>query len=111
MPNEFLLIAGMAIITFSIRYVVLAASSKITLSPKLTQLLQYIPPAVLTAIVVPAVLIPEGNELLLTVENPRLIGAIAAVLISYWTNNLLLAIGIGMLTFFVANVLLLSGSI
>ncbi len=98
--NEFYLIAGMAAITFAIRYGLLALGGRIRLSSKLTQLLRYIPPAVLTAIVVPAVLMPTGNELQITPTNARLVGAIVAVLVSYKTKNLLLTIGLGMLSFF-----------
>jgi branched-subunit amino acid transport protein len=97
--NEFLLIVGMTLVTFSIRYPVLAMSERITLSPRFLQLLSYVPPAVLTAIVVPMVLMPEGESIALTYTNARLIGAIAAILVGYWRKNLLLTIGVGMVVF------------
>lgn len=97
--NEWLLIAGMAALTFTLRYGVLGMSGQISLSPRLTSLLRYVPPAVLTAIVVPAVLIPAGEDLMLTHTNARLVGAVVAILVSYWTKNLLLTIVMGMLTF------------
>jgi branched-subunit amino acid transport protein len=93
------LLAGMAIVTFLIRYSLIGMSGRIELSSAIKQLLRYIPAAVLTAIVVPAVLMPDG-ELLLSYTNARLIGAIAAILISLWTKNLLLTIVLGMLIFF-----------
>lgn len=95
--NEGLLIGGMALLTFAIRYVLLGISGRIMLSSKLTHLLRYVPPSVLSAIVVPGVLIPEGNTGLLT--NARLMGAIAAVIIGYLTKNLLFTILAGMLMF------------
>lgn len=107
--NEFYLIAGMAAITFAIRYGLLGISGRIRLSEKLTQLLRYIPPAVLTAIVVPAVLMPTGDTLLIAPTNARLVGAIVAVLVSYKTKNLLLTIGLGMLSFFLWQWALQSG--
>jgi branched-subunit amino acid transport protein len=97
--NEFYLIAGMAGITFTIRYLLLGISGRFHLSPQITDLLRYIPPAVLTAIVVPAVLMPTGDALLLTLNNARLVGAIVAALVSYRTKNLLLTIALGMTTF------------
>jgi branched-subunit amino acid transport protein len=100
--NEFWLIFGMAIVTFVIRYPVLALSGKLRLSESFLQLLRYVPPAVLTAIVVPAVLMPE-KALFLSYENTRLIGAIAALAIGLWRKNLLLTIGVGMGVFFVAQ--------
>lgn len=97
--NELVLIGGMTLITFSIRYGVIGVSEKIKLSPQLLQMLRYIPPAVLTAIIVPTVLISTGDKLVLSYTNARLVGAIAAILVSYWTKNLLLTIVLGMLVF------------
>ena len=98
--NEILLIGGMAIATFVIRYPILAMSGRIKLSPGFLQILGYVPPAVLTAIVVPAVLMPEGSQILLDYTNARLVGAIAAVAIGFWRKDLLLTIGVGMAVFF-----------
>jgi branched-subunit amino acid transport protein len=98
--NEFVLIGGMAIVTFLIRYPVLALSGKFNLSESFLQILRYVPPAVLTAIVVPAVLMPE-DQLLLSYTNARLVGAIAALGIGLWRKNLLLTIGVGMAVFLV----------
>lgn len=98
--NEVVLIGGMALITFSIRYGVIGMSGRIQLSPQLMQMLRYVPPAVLTAIVAPAILMPTGDELMLGHTNARLIGAVAAILVGYWTKNLLLTILLGMLAFF-----------
>lgn len=99
--NEFWLIGGMAAITFTVRYIVLGMCGQVRLPVKLIHLLRYVPPAVLTAIVFPEVFIAEDDTLFLSIANPRLIGAIAAVLVSYSTKNLLLTIAIGMLAFYV----------
>jgi branched-subunit amino acid transport protein len=96
--NEFLLIAGMAIVTFLVRYPVLALSGKFRLSEEFLQILRYVPPVVLTAIVVPAVLMPD-DQLWLSYTNARLVGAIAALAIGLWRKNLLLTIVVGMAAF------------
>lgn len=98
--NEFFLIFGMALVTFLIRYPIIAMSGRIKLSPQFLQLLSYVPPAVLTAIVVPAVLIPNGDQILFNYTNARLVGAIAAILVAVWRKNLLLTIVVGMIAFF-----------
>ncbi len=98
--NEFLLIAGMALVTFAIRYPALGLSGRITLAPRFLQLLRYVPPTVLTAIVVPAVLMPQ-DALWLDLTNARLVGAIAAIAVGFWRKNLLLTIVVGMVTFLV----------
>ena len=98
--NEVLLIGGMAIVTFGIRYPILALSGRLKLSPQVVQVLSYVPPVVLTAIVVPAVLMPASGSIDFSYTNARLVGAIVAVLIGFWRQNLLLTIGVGMLAFF-----------
>ena len=97
--QEFLLIGGMAIATLLIRYPPLAMSSRIKLSPQLTQALNYLPPAIFTAIVVPSVLMPAGNEIFLSYTNARLVGAIATITVCWRTKNLLATIVFGMLFF------------
>jgi branched-subunit amino acid transport protein len=97
--NEFLLIGSMAIVTFAIRYPVLALSGRFKLSEQFLQVLGYVPPAVLTAIVVPTVLMPEGDQWLLSYTNARLVGAIAALGVGLWRKNLLLTIVVGMAAF------------
>ncbi|MBF2034226.1 MAG: AzlD domain-containing protein [Leptolyngbyaceae cyanobacterium T60_A2020_046] len=93
-----LMVGGMALVTILIRYPVLALSGRLILPPRLLQALAYVPPAVLTAIVVSAVFV-EGEELWLGWQNPRLIGAIAAIAVGLWRKNLLLTIVLGMGTF------------
>ena len=97
--NEKLLILGMMLATFSVRYVMFGASSRIKLSPALLNALRYVPPVVLSAIVAPEVLLSDG-ALSVGLMNARLVGAIAAIIISYTTRNLLLTIVVGMVGFF-----------
>jgi branched-subunit amino acid transport protein len=59
--SEIILILGMMAVTFSIRYVLLAFSGKFSLPESVEKALRYVPPAVLTAIIFPAVLLPEGH--------------------------------------------------
>lgn len=98
--NEFLLISGMALVTFSIRYSMFAMSGRLRLSQPLLDALRYVPPVVLTAIVVPAVLMPSGDTLEFGLNNARLVGAIAAFGTGWFTRNLLLTIVVGMVIFF-----------
>ncbi len=96
--NEFLLITGMALVTFGIRYVMFALSGRMYLSDPVLTALKYVPPVVLTAIVVPEVLMIDGT-LNVTHNNARLIGAIAAFTVGWFSKNLLLTIVLGMFTF------------
>jgi branched-subunit amino acid transport protein len=102
--NEVLLVTGMAIVTFLIRYPVLALLGKVSLPDPALRALRYIPAAVLTAIIVPAVLLPEGQ--IKIGSNAFLLAAIVAVLVSWRTKNLLLTIIIGMASLWIFRALL-----
>jgi branched-subunit amino acid transport protein len=95
---ELFLVAGMMIVTFGVRYPVLALVSRITLPPAVLAALKFIPPAVLTAIIVPAVLMPQG-VLDLGIDNAYLVAAVVAGLVAWRSNNLLLTIVLGMAVF------------
>ena len=97
--NEVLLIAGMAVVTFGIRYSMFAVAGKIEFPAGLVNALKYVPPAVLTAIVVPAVLMPGGGELDLSYTNAYLVGALVAGVVGWSGKNLLLTIVVGMAVF------------
>lgn len=98
--TELLLILGMALVTFGIRYVLLAIAHRVELPEILKESLNYIAPAVLMAITVPAVLMPTG-EIHLSFENPYLISAVLAVLAGLISKNLLVTILVGLIGFFV----------
>ncbi|WAL60337.1 AzlD domain-containing protein [Thermocoleostomius sinensis] len=99
MMYEIWLIGGMSLVTFLVRYPVIAMSGRLNLSPQFLQLLRYVPPTVLTAIVFPSVLMPDAT-LAITPTNARLMGAIAALLVGLWQKNLLVTIVVGMAVFF-----------
>lgn len=93
------LIIGMAAITFAIRYS-LFAWPQLQFPPLVRQGLQYVPTAVLTAIVVPGMLMPEGEQLALRMDNAYLLAGLAAILIAAVSRHLLATIGGGLLVFF-----------
>ena len=94
------LILGMAIITFAIRYTLFAVGHRVRFSPLVVQALTYVPVAVLSAIVVPVMLMPEGAGLQLSLHNHYLVGGVAAILIAARWRNLLATIAGGILCFF-----------
>lgn len=103
--NEFLLIAGMALATMATRIPLLMMLSRRQLPQGLFQALKYVPPAVLSAIIFPAVLMP-GGSLTLDWAHPPLLASIVAVLVAWRTRNLLLTIVIGMGTLLALRALL-----
>jgi len=97
--QTFLMIAGMALVTFALRYLLLPLSGRIGFSARMQRALGFVPPVVLTAIVVPAVMLPDGRHVQLTVANPYLAGALITALIAKFSNNLLVTIVGGMAAF------------
>jgi branched-subunit amino acid transport protein len=102
--SEFWLIAGMAAVTFGIRYLLFARADRVRLAPWIESSLAFIPPAVLTAITLPAVLLPKG-QWQLSFSNPYLIAAAVALAAGVFTRNLLATIAIGLAAFFVHRLL------
>jgi branched-subunit amino acid transport protein len=97
--SEVYLLAGMMVVTFGIRYSMFVVAGRTEFPPQLVNALRYVPPAVLTAIIVPAVLIPDGQTINGSLQNPYLVGAVVAALTSWLSNNLLLTIVLGMIAF------------
>ncbi|MCK5837189.1 MAG: AzlD domain-containing protein [Desulfobacula sp.] len=93
------MVAGMALVTFGIRYIMFPISGRFQFPELFRQGLRYVPPVVLTAIIVPAVLMPDGETLNLNLTNPYLIGALAACAIGGLFKNLLLTIVVSMVIF------------
>ena len=98
--HEIALIAGMAAMTFPVRYAFYALGDRIQFPPLVRRALSYVPVAVLTAITVPMVLLPDGSHWQLSWRNPWLVGAAVSGLIAWRFKNLLAAIGGGMLVYF-----------
>lgn len=98
------MIAGMAAATFGVRYSVLAVLSRSKLPTVVLQALQFVPVAVLSAIVVPMLLAPAG-VLELNVRNHALVAGVLAIAVAAASRNLLLTIALGMVGFFALRVL------
>ncbi len=96
---EIYMIAGMAIVTFGIRYIMFPVSGRFQFPELFEKGLGYVPPVVLTAIIVPSVLMPAGETINLKLSNPYLIGAITACAIGGLFKNLLLTIVVSMSVF------------
>jgi len=98
--NNWFLILGMLAITFATRYC-LFAFPHLRFPPLIRQGLHYVPTAVLTAIIVPGMLLPDGQHWAVRLDNAYLLAGIAAIALSALTRNLLATIGGGLLVFFV----------
>jgi branched-subunit amino acid transport protein len=70
-----------------------AADRLVDVPPWAQRLLRQIPPAALAAIVVPALMRPEGE---LDLTHPRFLAGIVAGLVAWRTNNVLATLAVGM---------------
>jgi branched-subunit amino acid transport protein len=96
--NEWMLIVGMMLVTFGVRYPVLALLSRTRLPEAALRALEFVPVAVLSAIVVPMAFIRDG-EWAISFDNPFLLASIIAIFIAWISRNLLLTILLGMAVF------------
>lgn len=98
--SEFLLVTGMMLVTFGVRYPLLALSGRVKLPDSVIELLRFVPVAVLTAICVPIIVAPH-NTLWFALDNEYLIASVAAIIIAAFSRHLLLTITLGMGLFLV----------
>ncbi|PYC27547.1 AzlD domain-containing protein [Pseudomonas alcaligenes] len=97
--DNWLLILGMLAITFATRYS-LFAFPDLHFPPMVRQGLHYVPTAVLSAIVVPGMLLPDGQSWALSLDNAYLLAGLVTIVIAAATRHLLATIGGGLLVFF-----------
>ncbi|MGE5380782.1 MAG: AzlD domain-containing protein [Methylocystaceae bacterium] len=90
-------VLGMGLATFATRFGSLALLKRTGIPPWLERWLEYVPTGILTALIVPALLIRQGR-LELNFNNYYLLAGIIAGLIAYKSRNALFTMGGGMLT-------------
>ena len=96
--EQILLIVGMMVVTFGVRYPVLSLSGRVDLPAWLQTALRYVPVAVLSALSAPILLMPEG-QLALTTSNEYLMAGLFSIVVAALTKNLLFIIASGMALF------------
>lgn len=67
--------------------------------------LRLVPPAVLAAIIIPAILLP-AETLDLSLQNHRLLAGVVAIIIGWRFRNIWLTIASGMLTLWILNAII-----
>lgn len=90
-----LTILGMGLITYAIRLSLFLLPERVTLAPWLLRALRYVPAAVLSAIIIPELLLP-GGALDMSPGNDRLLAGLIAILVAWRTRNVFLTVVAGM---------------
>jgi branched-subunit amino acid transport protein len=93
--NIWLIMLVGGLITFGMRYSFIFLFGKFEIPETMRKALHYVPPAVLSAITVPA-LVYQTNHLDLSLANTQLLAGIVAILVAWYTKNTLLTILAGM---------------
>jgi branched-subunit amino acid transport protein len=89
------MIFGAAAITFLLRFSFLGTLRPDAITARVREVLRFVPPAVLAAIVVPALAIRDG-VLQLAIANPRPAAAAVALLVAWLTRSMIWTIVAGM---------------
>lgn len=99
------LILAMAVITFATRYSLFALPN-LRFPLLVRQGLHYVPSAVLSAIVIPGMFMPDGQHFDVALDNAYLLAGLASIALAAWSRHLLATIGGGLLIFFLLRGLL-----
>ncbi len=87
------------LITFGMRFSLIYLFGKFEIPETLRKALHYVPPAVLSAIIFPELLIRNGT-LDISLGNTRLLAGIVAIATAWFSRNTLLTILVGMAALF-----------
>ena len=85
----------MGAVTYALRLSLIALLGRFEVPPLISRALRFVPPAVLSAIVLPELLQP-GGKLNLSLANVRLLAGLLAMLVAWRTRNVLLTVAAGM---------------
>lgn len=103
--NEWLLIIGMMAVTFIPRYLPVALAGRFRIHPLLKRALEFVPIAVLTAIISQASLVHDG-ELHIALDNAYLYGLVTAILTAWITKHTFKTIFVGLLVYSIAFIVI-----
>jgi len=105
MSAIWLTMIGVGILTFLIRFSFIALLERWQAPAIVRRALRFVPVAVLTAIIIPELVLNTG-ALNLSPANPRLLAALAAVLVAWKTKIIVLTIIAGMVAFWLLGLVL-----
>jgi branched-subunit amino acid transport protein len=83
------------LLTFGMRLSFIYLLGRVHVPPAVRNALRFVPPAVLSALVVPELLMPSG-QLDMSLSNHRWLAGVVAILVAWRTRSILLTILAGM---------------
>jgi len=97
--NIWLVMLFGGLITFGMRFSLIYLFGRFQVPETMRRALHYVPPAVLSAIVFPELLLRDGT-LYLSLENFRLVAGLFAIVVAWFSKNTLVTILAGMIALF-----------
>ena len=97
--NIWLVMLFGGLLTFAIRFVLIYLFGRFEIPETMRKALHYVPPAVLSAIIFPELLIRDG-VLSLSLDNYRMLAGLVAIFVAWFSRNILITILAGMVTLF-----------
>lgn len=97
--NIWLVMVIGGLLTFGIRFSLIYLFGKVEIPDTMRRALHYVPPAVLSAIVFPELLI-RNNVFDFSLTNVRLLAGIIAIITAWFSRNTLITILVGMAALF-----------
>ena len=91
-----IIIAGA--LTYLTRMTMIALVSREMLGDKIKAVLEYVPSAVFPAIIFPAIFINDFGSFV-EINDPKIFGAIVAVIVGYFSKNIIATILAGLLSY------------
>ncbi|WP_293209726.1 AzlD domain-containing protein [Parvibaculum sp.] len=91
--------------TFLLRLSFVELAGRFVIPAGLTKALRFLPAAVLSAIILPAILRVEPGALYFGLDNPRLAAGVLAALVAWTTKSVLATLAIGMSTLWLTQAL------
>ena len=91
-----IIIAG--ILTYFMRMTMIALISREMLGDRIKAVLEYVPSAVFPAIIFPAVFINDYG-VFVDINDPKIFGAIVAVVVGYFSKNIIATILAGLVSY------------
>ena len=92
------LIVYCGVITFFTRFSMIFLLKKDILNNKTKKILSYVPAAIFPAIIFPPIFLDNSGSLDLE-NNPKIIAAIFAVIVGYYTKNIIATIFAGLISY------------
>lgn len=106
-----LVIAVLCVATAATRSAFWMVGQRVTIPPRVQEVLRYAPACALAAIIAPDFLLDPQGQMQLHAANPRLWAGLAALAVYLWRRSMLLTIFTGMIVFTILRVFALFGPV